>query len=74
MTDASVEVLTPDQIAQQYLVSMDSVKVLSAGKPAELKDSEWAEFVSRNKEHLRLMLTKTYWTTEDLEPFRKALE
>jgi hypothetical protein len=33
---------------------------------------DWADCLARNKEHLRLMLAKTYWTTEDLTPLETA--
>ena len=35
-------------------------------------DEEWADCLVRNKEHLKIMLAKDFWTTEDLEPLRTA--
>jgi len=63
---------TPEQIAQHYSAAMDSVNLLNAGKPAGISDVEWADCVSRNKEHLKIMLGKDFWTTEDLAPLRAA--
>jgi hypothetical protein len=51
---------------------MDSVNLINAGKPEGMEDAEWADTVSRNKEHLKIMLAKDFWTTEDLEPLRQA--
>jgi hypothetical protein len=53
---------------------MDSVNLINGDKPEGMDDAEWADCVSRNKEHLRIMLAKDFWTTEDLEPLRQASE
>jgi len=60
------------QIAQHYSAAMDSVNLINAGKPEFMGDEDWADCLERNKEHLRIMLTKDFWTTEDLEPLRLA--
>ena len=57
--------LTPEQIAQHYSAAMDSVNLINAGKPEMMSDEEWADCVARNKEHLRIMLAKDFWTNED---------
>jgi hypothetical protein len=51
---------------------MDSVNLINGGKPAYMDDAEWADCLSRNKEHLNIMLAKDFWTTEDLTPLRNA--
>lgn len=66
--------LTQEQIAQHYSAAMDSVNLINGDKPEGMDDAEWADCVSRNKEHLRIMLAKDYWTTEDLEPLRQAAQ
>ena len=70
MTD---ETLTAEQIQAHYNASMDSVNLLNAGKPADMSDSEWTDCKSRNVEHLKIMVAKTYWTTEDLSPINTAI-
>ena len=65
---------TPEQIAQHYSASMDSVNLINGGKPENMTDADWADCLSRNKEHLKIMLAKDYWTTEDLAPLRTASE
>lgn len=63
---------TPEQIAKHYSAAMDSVNLINAGKPEGMTDADWADCLSRNKEHLKIMLAKDYWTTEDLTPLRTA--
>jgi hypothetical protein len=63
---------TAEQIAQHYSAAMDSVNLINAGKPAGMTDAEWADCLTRNKEHLKIMLAKDFWTTEDLTPLRTA--
>jgi len=67
-----IEQLTAEQIARHYSAAMDSVNLINAGQPEGIEDAEWADCVARNKEHLKIMLAKTYWTTEDLTPFQAA--
>jgi hypothetical protein len=68
----NIETVKPEQVAKHYSAALDSVALINAGKPEGMEDADWADTVSRNKEHLVLMLAKTYWTTEDLEPLRQA--
>jgi hypothetical protein len=63
---------TAQEIAQHYSACIDSVNGINAGKPERLSDAEWQIFLRVNKEHLRIMLAKDFWTTEDLEPLRTA--
>jgi len=53
---------------------MDSVNLINAGQPEGMDDAYWTDCLARNKEHLRIMIAKDYWTTEDLEPLRQAAE
>ena len=64
--------ITAEQIAKHYSAAMDSVNLINGGKPELMTDAEWADCLSRNKEHLKIMLAKDYWTTEDLTPLRAA--
>jgi hypothetical protein len=66
--------LTAEQIAKHYSAAMDSVNLINAGQPEDMSDEEWADCLARNKEHLKIMLAKDFWTTEDLEPLRQAAE
>ena len=68
----SENTITPEEIAQHYSAAMDSVNLINGGKPERMEDAEWADCLSRNKEHLKIMLARTFWTTENLEPLRQA--
>ena len=65
--------ITPEEIARHYSAAMDSVNLLNAGQPEGMTDEDWADTVSRNVEHLRIMVGKEYWTDEDLGPFTAAI-
>ena len=60
--------------AQQYASTMDSVNLIRGAKPEMMDDSEWADTIKRNKEHIEIMLAKDFWTTEDLTPFKDAVK
>ena len=66
------ELTTAEQIAKHYSAAMDSVALINGGKPEDMTDADWADCLSRNKEHLVIMLAKDFWTTEDLTPLRTA--
>jgi hypothetical protein len=68
----TIDTQTPEQIAKHYSAAMDSVNLINAGKPAGMTDAEWADCLTRNKEHLKIMVAKDYWTTEDLTPLQQA--
>jgi hypothetical protein len=64
---------TAEQIAQDYSAAMDSVNLLNAGQPEGMSDEDWADTVSRNVEHLEIMVAKDFWTTEDMTPFNTVI-
>ena len=72
MTDLVQEQPTAEEIARHYAAALDSVALINGGKPEGMEDAEWADTVARNKEHLTIMLAKTYWTSEDLAPLQSA--
>ena len=66
------QTLTPEEIQKHYDAAMDSVNLINAGKPEDMSDEDWAATVERNKAHLQIMLTKDFWTTQDLKPMQDA--
>lgn len=66
--------VSPEQIAFHYSAAMHSVNLINAGKPQHMSDEEWADCLKRNKDHLKIMLAKTYWTSEDLTPLQQAAQ
>ena len=67
-----VQEVTAEEIARHYSAAMDSVNLINAGKPEKMADDEWADTTARNKEHLKIMLAKDFWTTENLKPLEDA--
>ena len=67
-----MEQITAEQIAKHYSAAMDSVNLINGTKPELMTDADWADCVSRNKEHLKIMLAKDFWTTENLTPLQQA--
>jgi len=68
------EITTPtaEEIARHYSAAMDSVNLINAGQPEGMEDADWADTVARNKEHLKIMLAKDFWTNQDLSEIRSA--
>jgi hypothetical protein len=64
--------ITAEQIAQHYKAAMDSVNLINGTKPEYMTDADWVDCLARNKEHLKIMLAKDFWTTEDLTPLQTA--
>ena len=67
-----IEMTQEQKIAQDYKACMDSVNLINAGQPEGMTADDWADCLSRNKEHLKIMLEKDFWTTENLTPLRTA--
>jgi len=66
------ELTEAQQIAQHYKACMDSVNLINAGQPEGMTAEDWADCLARNKEHLKIMLAKDFWTTENLSPLETA--
>jgi hypothetical protein len=67
-----IERTIEEQIAKHYSAAMDSVNLINGTKPEPMTDAEWDDCLSRNKEHLVIMLAKDFWTTENLAPLQAA--
>jgi len=65
---------TAEEIAQHYSAMGDSVDLINAGQPEDMSDEDWADCLSRNVEHLRIMVAKDFWTTEDMTAVNAVLE
>ena len=66
------EEITVEEIASNYSAAMDSVNLINEIVASGDTDEESVDTLKRNKEHLKIMLAKDYWTTEDLQPFKDA--
>jgi hypothetical protein len=67
-----MEELTLERIEKHYSAAMDSVNLINGEKPEFMSDEEWADCIARNKEHLKIMLAKDFWTDQDLSPLEAA--
>ena len=67
------EEITTAEIAQHYSSAMDSVRLINEIVASGDTDEETVDVKTRNQEHLEIMLAKDFWTTEDLQPFRDAV-
>ena len=65
--------ITEEEIAQHYRAAMDSVNLINEIVASGDTDEESVDALKRNKDHLKIMVDKDYWTTEDLQPFKDAI-
>jgi len=59
-----------EQIAQHYSAMLDSVTLIDSMDSIE---DEYGT-IERNVEHLKIMLAKDFWTTEDLTVFENYVK
>ncbi len=62
-----------ERIAKHYSAMLDSVSLINSGKTSEMEDEVWDDILSRNIEHLNIMLAKDFWTSEDMTPVTNAI-
>ena len=72
MTDENVvlDVPSTEEKAQHYSAMQDSVNLIDemrTNPPKYMIDEEVADCISRNVEHLEIMVAKDYWTNEDMK-------
>jgi hypothetical protein len=65
--------LTTEEIADNYSAALDSVTVITELLALSSRDDEQTDKIARNVEHLEIMTSKDYWTTEDLAPLNAAI-
>jgi hypothetical protein len=69
-----VELTQEQEVSKNYSAAMDSVNLLNAGKPEDMTDEDWADTVTRNKEHLEIQIAKgDYYAGYDLTPFTEVI-
>ena len=74
MSELTFDAPTAEEIARHYAAALDSVAFINGTKPEKMTDEKWADCVARNKDHLKIMLEKSWWTTEDLAPLQAAAQ
>lgn len=69
--------ITAEEIAQHYSAmghSVDLINAIIAGEHDETMDAdERTDCVSRNVEHLEIMVAKDFWTDEDMTDVDDAI-
>jgi hypothetical protein len=71
----TIDMVTPEEVAQSYSAAMDSVDLLNAGKPEDMTAEDWADCRQRNIDHLKIQLDKgDYYAGHDLSPFEDAVK
>jgi hypothetical protein len=65
--------ITQEQISQHYSAMLDSVGVIDAALADPEKYADDETLISRNVGHLSTMITRDFWTTEDMDPIITAL-
>lgn len=65
---------TEEQLAAHYKAALDSVAVINQTKPAGVSDADWADTVKRNVDHIKIVLEREAWTTQDLNVLRQAIK
>ena len=78
MTDeiATTDVKTEEEIAQDYSAMQDSVNLINemrTNPPEDMTDEEVADCISRNVEHLEIMVAKDWWTVEDMTAVKASI-
>ena len=64
---------TAAQIAQHYTAMGHSVDLINEVIATGDTDAESKDAISRNVEHLEIMLTRDYWTNEDMSSVNSAI-
>jgi len=64
---------TTEEIAQSYKAMGHSVNLINGSKQFWMSDSDWNNLVEVNKEHLRIMVAKDFWTDEDMTAVNAAI-
>jgi hypothetical protein len=66
-------IIPAETIAFYYRVSLDSVTLVNQLATQETRKTDETDTLRRNVEHLELMVSKDWWTDEDLSPFTNAI-
>jgi len=71
------DVKTAEEIAQDYKAMGDSVQlingIIDGSQMADESAEDKKDTVSRNVEHLEIMVAKDYWTNEDMTAVNAAI-
>jgi hypothetical protein len=64
---------TAEERARTYSAAMDSVNLINREAPVESTPQDWKDCLQRNVDHLEIMISKTWWEEENLQPLIDAI-
>lgn len=67
------ETITAEEIARHYTNAGPSVTLINELVALSERTDEQVNTLRRNVNHLKNIVARTYWTTEDLAPFNAAI-
>tara|TARA_R100001163_G_C5066372_1_gene204766 strand:- start:290 stop:529 length:240 start_codon:yes stop_codon:yes gene_type:complete len=67
------ETITAEEVARHYTNAGDSVTLINRLVALSERTDEEVDSIRRNVGHLKNIVARTYWTTEDLAPFNAAI-
>jgi hypothetical protein len=78
MTDENVvlDIPSTEEKAQHYTAmghSVDLINEMRTNAPENMTDEEVADTISRNVEHLKIMVAKEWWGDEDMTAANAAI-
>lgn len=65
--------MTKEDIDRQYNAALDSVNLIANAQAPEVIDLEWINYIKRNVDHLKIMVSKDFWIDHDLTPMLNAI-
>ena len=71
-----LDVPSTEEKAQHYTAmghSVDLINEMRTNAPEDMTDEEVADTISRNVEHLEIMVAKEWWGDEDMTPANAAI-
>ena len=75
--DVVLDIPSTEEKAQHYKAMGDSVKliddILTGEAMQDETDEEKKDCVTRNVEHLKIMVAKEWWGDEDMQPSNEAI-
>ena len=74
--DVVLDIPSTEEKAQHYKAMGDSVDLINemrTNAPEDMTDEEVADTISRNVEHLKIMVAKEWWGDEDMTAANAAI-
>lgn len=67
------DTLSPERIAKKYAAALDSVNLINRFMALDSRNQEQVNRIIRNYDHLMILVSEDYWTTENLTPLNEAI-